>query len=101
MGLEVVVEEIREKGQKESNAIRNEAHAEADRILAAAEDQAASIKQETEKELERQISHIMAQEVSAAKLLVKREVLNAQKEMLEEVFNETKRIRFSTSSHLP
>ncbi len=89
MGLEVVVEEIRELGQKEATAIRNEANEEARRILAAAEERATSIKQEAEAEVERQVQQMEAQEVSAAKLLVRREVLNAQKELLEEVFNAT------------
>ena len=89
MGLEVVVEEIREIGQKEATAIRNEANEEARRILAAAEDRATSIKQEAEAEVDRQVQQMEAQEVSAAKLLVRREVLNAQKELLEEVFNAT------------
>lgn len=90
MGLEVVVEEIREMGQKEATAIRNEANAEADKILAAAAERASLIKQEAETELLQQIGHMNAQEASAAKLLVKREILNAQKEMLNEVFSETK-----------
>jgi V/A-type H+-transporting ATPase subunit E len=90
MGLEVVVEEIREIGQKEATAIRNEANEEARRILAAAEERATSIKQEAEAEVDRQVQQMEAQEVSAAKLLVRREVLNAQKELLEEVFNATK-----------
>lgn len=89
MGLEVVVEEIREIGQKEATAIRNEANEEARRILAAAEERATSIKQEAEAEVDRQVQQMEAQEVSAAKLLVRREVLNAQKELLEEVFNAT------------
>ncbi|MCP1661377.1 MAG: V-type ATP synthase subunit E [Methanocalculus sp. MSAO_Arc1] len=90
MGLEVVVEEIGEMGRREATAIRNEANAEADRILAAAAERASLIKQEVETELEQQAGHIMTQESSAAKLLVKRELLNAQKEMLNEVFSETK-----------
>lgn len=89
MGLEVVVEEIREIRQKEATAIRNEANEEARRILAAAEERATTIKQEAEAEVERQVQQMEAQEVSAAKLLVKREVLNAQKELLEEVYNAT------------
>ncbi|HIJ06571.1 MAG: V-type ATP synthase subunit E [Methanomicrobiales archaeon 53_19] len=89
MGLEVVVEEIREIGQKEATAIRNEANEEARRILAAAEERATSIKQEAEAEVERQVQQMEAQEASAAKLLVRREVLNAQKELLQDVFKAT------------
>jgi V/A-type H+-transporting ATPase subunit E len=90
MGLEVVVEEIREKAQREAGAIRNEANTEAQRILAAAADRASLIKQDAETEVSRLIQQMSAQDVSAAKLLVKREILNAQKEMLEEVFAATK-----------
>ena len=90
MGLEVVVEEIREKAGREATAIRNEANIEAERILLAAAERASLIKQESNTEVERQIGQMTAQDVSAAKLLVKREILNAQKEMLEEVFNTTK-----------
>ncbi|MBR1369547.1 ATP synthase subunit E [Methanocalculus chunghsingensis] len=90
MGLEVVAEEIREKGQREATAIRNEANEEAQRIIAAAAEKALLIKQDAETEIERQIGQMMAQEISAANLLVKREVLNAQKEMLDEIYNETK-----------
>ncbi|MCP1714459.1 V/A-type H+-transporting ATPase subunit E [Methanocalculus alkaliphilus] len=97
MGLEVVAEEIREKGQKEATAIRNEANEEAQRIIAAAAEKALLIKQDAETEVERQIGQMMAQEISAANLLVKREVLNAQKGMLDEVYNETK----SALSELP
>ncbi len=89
MGLEVVVEEIRELGQKEATAIRNEANEEARRILAAAEERATAIKQEAEAEVERQVQQMEAQEASAAKLLVRREVLNAQKELLQDVFKAT------------
>lgn len=90
MGLEVVVEEIREKAQKEAGAIRNEANTEAQRILAAAAERASLIKQDAETEVLRLIQQMNAQDVSAAKLLVKRETLNAQKELLEEVFAATK-----------
>jgi len=89
MGLEVVVEEIREKTQREATAIRNEANVEAGRILTAAAEHALLIKQQAEADVEQRIGHMTAQEVSAAKLLVKREILNAQKELLEEVFNAT------------
>ncbi|MDO8840693.1 V-type ATP synthase subunit E family protein [Methanocalculus sp.] len=90
MGLEVVVEEIREKAQREAGAIRNEANTEAQRILAAAADRALLIKQDAETEVSRLIQQMSAQDVSAAKLLVKRETLNAQKQLLEEVFAATK-----------
>jgi len=90
MGLEVVVEEIREKAQREAGAIRNEANTEAQRILAAAADRASLIKQDAETEVSRLIQQMSAQDVSAAKLLVKRETLNAQKQLLEEVFAATK-----------
>ena len=44
MGLEAVVEEIREKGRKEAEKIRAESKQETDRILAAAGKRAGEIK---------------------------------------------------------
>ena len=50
MGLEAVVEEIREKGKKESEKIRAESQQETDKILAAAGKRAGEIKLAAEAE---------------------------------------------------
>jgi V/A-type H+-transporting ATPase subunit E len=86
MGLEAVVEEIREKGKKEAEKIRSESKQETDTILAAAGKRAGEIKLAAEAESARQTTHIIDQEASAANLLVKRELLNTQKALLDKVY---------------
>jgi V/A-type H+-transporting ATPase subunit E len=97
MGLESVVGEIREKGQKEAAAIRQETEQEVQKILTAAQEKAARTKQATNEDVEKQVSHILSQEISAANLVVKRELLNAQKSLLDEVYKST----LSSLSGLP
>ena len=89
MGLESVVNEIREKGQKEAAAIRQETAAEVEKILKAAQTRAEKIKMAANEDVEKQVSHILSQEVSAANLMVKRDLLNAQKSLLDEVYTST------------
>jgi len=86
MGLEAVVEEIREKGRKEAEKIRAESKQNTDTILAAAGRRGGEIKLAAEAESAKQSAHIIDQEVSAANLLVKRELLNTQKDLLDEVY---------------
>jgi V/A-type H+-transporting ATPase subunit E len=86
MGLEAVVEEIREKGKKEAEKIRAESKQETDTILAAAGKRSGEIKLAAEAESAKQTAHIIDQEVSAANLLVKRELLNTQKALLDNVY---------------
>jgi V/A-type H+-transporting ATPase subunit E len=90
MGLEAVLEEIREKGKKEANAIRTESQQDADRILAEANQKVAGIKGEAEEVSVKQELRIIAQDISAANLLVKREILNTQKGLLDDVFESTR-----------
>ena len=90
MGLEAVVEEIREKGKKEAEKIRGESKQETDRILAAAHKRVEEIKSAAEVESAKQVSHIIGQETSAANLLVKRELLNTQKALLDQVYEATR-----------
>jgi V/A-type H+-transporting ATPase subunit E len=86
MGLEAVVEEIRGKGRTEAERIRAESQQEVDKILAAAGRRVEEIKLAAEAESLKQTSHIIDQEVSAANLLVKRELLNTQKALLDQVY---------------
>jgi V/A-type H+-transporting ATPase subunit E len=90
MGLEAVLEEIREKGRKEAEAIRAESKADSDRILAEANRKVGEIKTATEESSAKQAARIVAQDVSAANLLVKRELLNTQKALLDEVYESTR-----------
>jgi len=90
MGLEAVLAEIREKGKKEADAIRAESQQDSDRILAEANRKVALIKGDAEEASKKQESRILAQDVSAANLLVKRELLNTQKGLLDEVYESTR-----------
>ncbi|OPX73340.1 MAG: V-type ATP synthase subunit E [Methanoregulaceae archaeon PtaB.Bin108] len=86
MGLEAVLADIREKGQQEVQRIRSESQQETSRVLTAAQERAGKIKQAANEEAERQSGYILSQESSAANLLVKREILNTQKELLDQVY---------------
>ena len=90
MGLEAVLEEIREKGKKEAEAIRAASKADSDRILAEADRKVAEIKAAADEASAKQAGRIVAQDVSAANLLVKRELLNTQKALLDEVYENTR-----------
>lgn len=90
MGLEAVVEEIREKGRSEAAKIRAESKAKSDQILAAANKRVEEIKIAAETEVAKQADHLISQESSAASLLVKRESLNTQKALLDKVYEATR-----------
>jgi len=87
MGLEAVVNEIREKGRREVEAARVSARADVEEILKDAQARAAAIKVSAEEEADRAAAHITNQEASAANLVVKRQVLNAQKTLLDQVYS--------------
>ncbi len=91
MGLEAVVEEIRAKGRKEAEKIRAESKLETNQILATANKHVGEIKLAAEAESTKAISHIVDQEISAANLLVKREQLNTQKALLDQVYEATRK----------
>ncbi|MDD1705084.1 MAG: V-type ATP synthase subunit E [Methanoregula sp.] len=90
MGLEAVVEEIRERGRSEAAKIRAESKAKSDQILAAANKRVEEIKIAAETEVAKQADHLIGQEISAASLLVKRESLNTQKALLDKVYEATR-----------
>jgi V/A-type H+-transporting ATPase subunit E len=89
MGLEAVVEEIRGKGRSEAEQVRAESRKEAEHILAGANKRVAEIKLAAEDELSKQSAHLLSRETSAANLLVKREMLNTQKGLLDQVYRMT------------
>jgi V/A-type H+-transporting ATPase subunit E len=86
MGLEAVIEEIRDKANREADRIRQETLTERAAILSTAQEKAERIKLAADQEVERQTAHIMNQEVSSANLVVKRQLLNTQKELLDTVY---------------
>jgi len=91
MGLEAVVEEIRENGRKEADKIRAESKLDVDQILAASNKKAGEIKLAAEEDAAKQSAHLVSQDVSAANLLVKRELLNTQKALLDQVYEATRK----------
>jgi V/A-type H+-transporting ATPase subunit E len=91
MGLEAVVEEIRVKGKTEANRIQAESKQEVEKILTAANKRVEEIKLAAEAESVKKTAHIIGQEVSAANLLEKREILNSQKALLDEVYEATRK----------
>jgi len=88
MGLEAVVSEIDEKGRREAERIKTEAEAEVKEILTAAQARAEEIKLAVEDDVQEKNSNILNQEVSSAGLFVKRELLNTQKQLLDQVYND-------------
>lgn len=91
IGLDALVKEIRENGRAEAEKVKAEAKADSDQILAAAGKRSETIKLTAEDEVQKQTSHIVSQEVSAANLLVKRELLNTQKALLDQVYEATRK----------
>jgi V/A-type H+-transporting ATPase subunit E len=91
IGLDKLVKDIREKAKAEAEKLGAEAKADSDHILLAAGKKAEAIKLAAEDEVTRQTSHIMSQDVSAANLLVKRELLNTQKALLDQVYESTRK----------
>lgn len=91
IGLDALVKDIREKGRAEAAVLQAEAKADSDQILATAGKRSETIKLTAEAEVQKQSSHIVSQEVSAANLLVKRELLNTQKALLDQVYEATRK----------
>lgn len=85
MALDAVVGEIKDKAQNEAAAINAEAKAESDKILSEANSKVVAIKTAAEEESNRQSAQIVIRETAAANLAVKRQVLNVEKDLLDEV----------------
>ena len=86
MGLEVVVDEIKAKGDAKAAAIKAEADAQVQAIVSEANLRAEEIKLAAEKDAEVQAERVVIREVASANLVVKRDLLNAQKELLDKVY---------------
>jgi V/A-type H+-transporting ATPase subunit E len=91
IGLKTLVKEIREKARAEAEKLQAEAKADTDQVLTAAAKRSETIKLTAEGEVTKQTAHIVSQEVSAANLLVKRELLNTQKALLDQVYEATRK----------
>ncbi|MCZ7381275.1 MAG: V-type ATP synthase subunit E [Candidatus Methanoperedens sp.] len=90
MGLDAIVEEIKAKGRAEASRISNETSSEVSKILKEADFEAARIKAVKESAVRKEIDRLRQQELSSANLEVKKAILNARKEILDEVYEATK-----------
>jgi V/A-type H+-transporting ATPase subunit E len=88
MGLEVVVKDVLVRGEEEANQIRQEGKDEANAIIASAENTASQIREEKRAQTIEQIQRRKNREISSANLEVKRAILNAKKELLDQVYEE-------------
>ncbi len=90
MGLDAIVEDIRAKGKAEADRIGQETDKEVSRILANAQSQAARINASRQDTAKKDIERLRLQEMSSANLEVKRTMLNARKELLDDVNDKAK-----------
>ncbi len=90
MGLDAIVEEIRAKGKAEADRISGETYQEVSKIISDAQSQAAKIRTAKEEAVRKEIERLRQQEMSSAHLEVKRAMLNARKELLDEVYENAK-----------
>ncbi|HWQ67549.1 MAG TPA: V-type ATP synthase subunit E family protein [Methanospirillum sp.] len=84
MGLDAVIAEIKEKGRAEAEVISKDADSKKSEILSVAQQKSESIKGSAREEVEKHVSQIISQEEAAGHLIVKRQILNAQKELMDE-----------------
>ena len=89
MGLEAVIAEIQEKGRAEAKVITDDADERVKATLDTAQQKAAEIRTVAQDEIEKTVSHLITQEEAAGGLVVKREVLNTKKELLDEAYQKT------------
>lgn len=87
MGLEAVVDEIQQKGRRQAEQARREGEIESERILRNAQQRSDEIKLQVDADVVRQVEHVLAQETSSANLVTKRATLNAEKELLDQVYS--------------
>ncbi len=85
MGLESVIEEILARGQAESEEIRRGAQAERERVLQEARAEGAKLFARREQEARLAAERTRIQDLARAELESKKIVLNAQKEVLDQV----------------
>lgn len=87
MPLEPVLDEIQRRGEETIKKIKKEAQEEADRIVEEAKREAEEILKKARIEAEKDGVALRKQEISAITLEMKRELLNRQKEIVEQVFD--------------
>jgi len=89
MALDKVVGDIMESARKDADQIIQAAENERDSVIREARLKGEGAQKQREKQLEEAIKRLRQQEVSSAELEAKRIVLNAKKEMLDVVFQDT------------
>ena len=89
MGLETVVKDIMDVANVEASRINTEADAEASSILDEARQNAKKIMGDRLAKTEDDIKKLRQQEISSANLEVKRTMLNARKEVLDNVYSQS------------
>ncbi len=90
MGLDAIVEERRAKGRAEAYKIDQETSSEVSKIIAEAEAAGSKLKTAKEEAVRRETERLRQQELSSANLEVKKAILNARKEILDEVYKNSK-----------
>ena len=88
MGLEAVKEEILNSAKEKANSLIAEARKEASRIMKEAEKKIEGIREKSEAETKRAIDTIKRQELASAELENKKMLLEAKKQVIENVFIE-------------
>ena len=86
MGLEAVIAEIREKARNEAETIVKEAEARKVEVLRTAQQKVEAITTSARDEMEKNVSHIISQEEAAGHLVVKRQILTKEKELMDDVY---------------
>ncbi|MGD1060500.1 MAG: V-type ATP synthase subunit E family protein [Methanomassiliicoccales archaeon] len=89
MALDKVVGDITASARKDADQIVQAAEKERESVLALARKKAEEAQKAREKQLEEALKRLRQQELSSAELEAKRLVLNARKEMLDVVFQDT------------
>jgi len=90
MGLEKVKEDILQKARGEADKLIEQGQTEARNIDKTMEKEFKTKKKEIERAIEQEVQAVMKRALSAAELETKREILNARKELLNEVFEKVR-----------
>jgi len=88
MGLDAVIAEIKEKGRNEADSVIQTGNSRKDEILNAAKQTVDLTLKTAKDEVEKNLSHIISQEEAAAHLVVKRQILNTQKDLMDQVYKQ-------------
>ncbi len=89
MGLEKVIENIQNEGKEKINAILHDAETQAAQILSGKQKTLAETAENKKIELEKYINLLKAQEESSVEIEVKKIRLNAEKDILNQTYQES------------